>query len=329
MTQWSETLSAPDLGQGASEPSQIATRLVPLADWAIWRVAGPEAQSFLQGQTTNDIGALSPGAWQLSGYCTPKGRLLATFTLWRSEAETFYLLLPLSLAEAVMTRLKRYVLRAKLKITPSPLLALGILGSGAQDFLTGAGLTAPEPRACAFDNGFTVLGVAPDRFLLLAQSETFKAHWPEWEQHASRADATAWEAANVAAGIATVLPATQELFIPQMLNFDLVGGLSYTKGCYPGQEIVARMHYLGRLKERLCCATVPGKAQPGDKLYSPVFGEQSCGTVANAVSGDHGQTTLLAVLQTAAAKNEVHLGAPGGSTLKFLPLPYPVPELKQ
>jgi len=329
MSQWTEILAGLSLTSAGAKPGDVAPQLVPLASWAIWRLAGPEAQAFLQGQTTSDIQALTPGAWQHSGYCTPKGRLLASFPIWRSDAETFHLLLPRSLAEAVMSRLTRYVLRAKLKISPAPLLALGLLGPKARHFLAEAALPAPAPGACAGSQGFTVLGLAADRFLLAAQAEAIAQRWPQWAEHTAVADESAWDSANIAAGVATVLPATQELFIPQMLNFDLVGGLSYTKGCYPGQEIVARMHYLGRLKERLFHAAVEAPALPGDKLYSPVFGEQACGTVANAVSAGNADTVLLAVLQTAAAKEAVHLGAPDGPVLRFLPLPYPFPEAPQ
>jgi folate-binding protein YgfZ len=132
---------------------------------------------------------------------------------------------------------------------------------------------------------------------------------------------------EIRAGIPVVTPTTQEAFVPQMVNLDLIGGVSFEKGCYPGQEIVARMHYRGTLKQRMYLAHVAGTDSPqaGDKLYSPAFGAQASGTIVNAARSPEGGHDLLASIQIAsAAKGEVHLKSPDGPALQLLPLPYPV-----
>ena len=138
-----------------------------------------------------------------------------------------------------------------------------------------------------------------------------------------------WDWTNIRAGIPYITPATQDQFVPQMANLDLINGVSFTKGCYPGQEIVARMHYLGKLKQRMYLAAVPDDElpQPGDKLYSPDTGEQATGMIVNAVRGPDGRPTALAVLHSESFKRgEVHLKAPAGPRLEFMNLPYPIPS---
>jgi tRNA-modifying protein YgfZ len=140
-------------------------------------------------------------------------------------------------------------------------------------------------------------------------------------------DSRAWELMDIRAGIPTILPATQDAFVPQMVNLDLIGGLSYTKGCYPGQEIVARTHYLGRLKSRAYLAHLDDRAapQPGDPLYSDDFGGQASGTVVNAAPAPAGGHDVLAVIQVASADaGRVHWRAADGPALALRALPYPV-----
>ncbi len=339
MNPWTDLLSAGrarwqdsrllDFGEPAAERRALATAcaLMPLPSLATWQIQGADAASFLQGQTTNDVAALAPEQWQTSGYCNPKGRLLATLLLARNAPEAFLAILPASLSETVFARLTRYVLRAKVKLAPAPLASLGLAGPLAAATLAGANLPCPQPGRLHAAGSAWVLGLAPTRFLVLVPQETLAALWCTLSANAQPSGEALWDALDIAAGLATVLPQTHESFVPQMLNLDLVGGLSYHKGCYPGQEIVARMHYLGRLKERLYRASVavPPPAA-GERLYSPAFAEQPCGTVVLASAGEGGQAEFLAVLQVAAAQSgDVRLGTPLGPRLEFLPLPYPVP----
>jgi len=116
------------------------------------------------------------------------------------------------------------------------------------------------------------------------------------------------------------------MFVPQMLNYELTGGVSFKKGCYPGQEVVARTQHLGKVKRRMYRASVPVSAiQPGTALYAPETGAQSCGNIVFASAAETGNAECLAVVQTTCRETgEVHLGAPDGPKLDFLPLPYTV-----
>ena len=124
-----------------------------------------------------------------------------------------------------------------------------------------------------------------------------------------------------------IVAATQEQFVPQMVNYEALGGVSFQKGCYPGQEIVARSQYLGKLKRRMVLAHADTPAAPGDSLYSADLGEQASGTVVNAAPAPDGGYDLLAVAQVESARTQtLHLGRPDGAALTLKPLPYAVPE---
>jgi hypothetical protein len=147
------------------------------------------------------------------------------------------------------------------------------------------------------------------------------------KKEATLADAAAWDRAAILAGVPVLTPATQEEFVPQMANLDLIGGVSFSKGCYPGQEIVARMHYLGKLKQRMALGHLEADSPPaaGDKLYSAELGEQAAGTIVNAAPAPGGGFDVLAVVQTSTlSDNGLHLKSLTGPALQLLPLPYPL-----
>ncbi len=146
-------------------------------------------------------------------------------------------------------------------------------------------------------------------------------------QHAEEAGPGMWEWLDIRAGIPWITPATQEAFVPQMVNLDLIGGVSFSKGCYPGQEIVARAHYRGQVKQRTCLVHIETESapEPGDKLYSADMGEQSSGTIVNAAPSPGGGHDALAAIQTSSVEaGDVRWKTPGGARLGFLPLPYDV-----
>jgi hypothetical protein len=176
----------------------------------------------------------------------------------------------------------------------------------------------------------TVIGLSAERCEIAAPSDKV-ARLIELltAAGAEKIGSEVWDRLGILSGIPTVTPATQEAFVPQMVNLDLIGGVSFEKGCYPGQEIVARMHYRGTLKQRMYLAhgTEATPPQAGDKLYSPAFGEQASGTIVSAARSPEGGFDALAVIQTAAAgKREIRWNSPDGPALTLLPLPYPIPE---
>jgi tRNA-modifying protein YgfZ len=291
--------------------------VIRLPQWSLLRFIGPDAQNFLHGQLTCDVLALKTGSSCYGGYCTPKGRLLATFLLWADTAG-YTMMLPAALAAAIHKRLKMYILRSKVQteeLTPA-LACIGVAGADTARQITALGGTVPPlVHGVETANDITVIALPINRYLVITpQAPTTAA-----------ADASAWDALDIAAGIPFIQPATQEEFVAQMVNLDLIGGLSYTKGCYPGQEIIARTHYLGRLKQRMFLARVDATATAGDKLYSADLGEQSSGMIIAGVPMGDGQHDVLAVMQTATAGNTpYHLGSPQGPALQLGVLPYKI-----
>jgi tRNA-modifying protein YgfZ len=172
-----------------------------------------------------------------------------------------------------------------------------------------------------------VIRLPGERFEIAVAHDKTPAMLQALAAGAEKVDAEHWERQIIRAGVPVIVPATQEQFVPQMVNLDLIGGVSYEKGCYPGQEIVARMHYRGTLKQRMYLASIASgeHPQPGEKLYSPDFGEQACGTVVNAAPSPEGGHDLLAVIQISAAeRGNLHWKAPDGPALELLELPYGV-----
>ena len=302
-------------------------RYFELSDSALISFAGNDAAAFLHAQLTSDVLGLRAPSTQYSGYCSPKGRLLATFLVWRLEDE-IVLQLPASLRETIQARLARYVLRAKVTVSDatSRYALFGVAGRGAAAATQATVGSAPAAlHQVTGDSVVRATAIPLDRFLLLAPADHAPALRERLEAVCTRGESGGWRALEVEAGIPVITEASQDEYVPQMVNLDLVGGVSFSKGCYPGQEIVARMHYLGRLKQRMYHVRVDaaGDLPTGSPLYSPEFGaEQACGAILySGVSGE-----ALAVLQKASAASAVRYGAPDGPVVELLPPPYTLPE---
>ena len=305
------------------------SRYCDLVHIGLIRFSGTEAQAFLHNQLTCDVGALASGSSTYGAYCTPKGRVLTTFLLWRA-GEEFFMQLPTSLREPIQKQLSKYILRAKVKAADvsSEWVLLGIAGKDSEAVVRQAVGAVPNVvHGLAQTPDATVIKLSGERYEIVAARNKAQAILASLASTTEKAGSDYWCWLDIRAGIANILPATQEVFVPQMVNLDLIGGVSLTKGCYPGQEIVARMHYRGTLKQRMYLANVSGTQlpEPGDKLYSPDFGEQACGTIVNAARSPEGGHVVLAVIQIASAeKGDVHWKTPNGPALKLLPLPYKV-----
>lgn len=293
-------------------------------------VRGPDAQTFLHAQLTSDIAGLATSRTQWSGYCSPKGRLLATFLVWRHNDE-FLLQLPESLRESIQSRLARYVLRARVTFASAESQLYGVWGDDASAAIAKlAGQVPSETHQVVAMESLRVARLPVDRFVVVASSQRAASMRATLLSQADEAPESVWSRLDIEAGIPLVLPQTQEEYVPQMVNLDAIGALSYTKGCYPGQEIVARTHYLGRLKQRAYRIHVPVTEPPlpGDPLYSPLFGaDQSSGSVLYAApSRDHGYDALAVVQTSAARSGELHLKSVDGPAVDLKALPYTLPD---
>jgi hypothetical protein len=340
-TSWSAFLAergaVPDgaaVAHFGNAPAELAAArdeavLCDLAPVGALAVTGAEAATFLQGQVTSDVTGLAVGAVQRSAWCNPKGRVAANFLLRRASEDHFELLLPASLAGSIAKRLRMYVLRAKVSIADASdaSVRLGVGGPAAAACIAATITPPPAVNHAAAIDGGTLIALSASRFLFVATPGHAPTLWNTLSARARPAGFACWAWLTVRAAVPIVTPPTQEAFLPQMLNLDALDAIAFGKGCYTGQEIVARTQYLGRLKERLVLAHVEA-APPAaaDRLFAPSFGVQPCGTVVNAAPCPDGGADFLAVAQVAAvADAALRLDAPDGPALALLPLPYALP----
>ena len=296
-----------------------------LSYYGLIAFSGEEAQGFLHSQVTNDLRTLAPETALFAGHCTAKGRLLANFLVFKRDADIL-LMLPEAVRESAQKRLAMFILRAKVKARDAgpEWVRLGLNGIGARETLVNAIGAAPDGMMAVIhtDSAFAVQ-LGDNRFDLFVQPAHARVVWQALVTEARPVGAAVWDWLMVRAGVPSILPATQDQFVPQMANMDVLHGVSFQKGCYPGQEIVARTQYLGKVKRRAYLAHVEAEAKAGAELYSPDLAGQSCGMVANAAPAPGGGSELLAVILVASFEaGEVRLKGLDGPRLTFEPLPY-------
>ncbi|MDD5241780.1 MAG: folate-binding protein YgfZ [Sulfuricella sp.] len=307
------------------QAAQSGTILADLSHRGIIGISGEDSQTFLQGQTTNDV-RLAAGQAQHNSLCTPKGRMLANFLLWRTD-DGYALQLPVELQAAIQKRLTMYVLRAKVKLRDASeeSVRFGVAGADAGHLLQGIfGELPTDALSITRNERGSVIRLGPTRFEVLAPPQQGPALWAELNKSATPVGSACWEWLEIHAAIPIILPQTQEQFTPQMANFEVLSGVSFNKGCYTGQEIVARTQYLGKVKRRLYLAHVDADnaPQPGDEVFGAA---ETSGTVVNAQPAPGGGFDLLAVIPTGAVDaGTIHYKTPDGPMLSILPLPYPV-----
>ncbi len=340
MTVWTDFLAAQGAvldGEvvasfGALTDELLAARdgavLADLSHYGLIGLAGEDAQTFLHALISNDLRNLGENAAVFAALLSPKGRMLANFLVMKRGGDLL-LLLPASLREAIQKRLAMYILRSKVKARDAggEWVRLGIAGSGS-DAAVAALLGQAVPQgimSMAQAESTFAIRLGDARFDLFVAPDSAPAVWANLAATHRAVGAPAWDWLLVNAGIPAVLPATQDHFVPQMANMEVLGGVSFNKGCYPGQEIVARSQYLGKVKRRLFLAHVDTEAKPGDELFSPDLPDQSAGGIANAAPAPGGGFDVLAVVHSSSMEaGEVHLGSRSGPRLAFRPLPYPV-----
>ncbi len=284
-----------------------------LADQGLIRASGEEAAGFLHNLLTNDINHLAEGTARHAGLCTPKGRLIATFLIWR-EGGDYYLLLSADILPAILKKLSMYVLRSKVRLAD-------VSGERVLIGVCGAALGPAETMRTAPCEGGIAIRLDADRVVLAVPAGTQPAGLPP---AGTLAD---WHLAEIRHGMPRITAATQELFTPQMANYELpaVGGVSFQKGCYPGQEVVARTQYLGKVKRRMYRAKLAALVPPGTEVFTPEAGDQHCGAVVLSAPAPAGGGECLLVVQSSGAEaGEVHVGSPAGPRAEILPLPYAV-----
>ncbi|MBI3221702.1 MAG: folate-binding protein YgfZ [Nitrosomonadales bacterium] len=311
--------------------TQHDTVLSDLGQFGVLRASGEEVQTFLQNLLSNDIREVSPARAQFSSLNSPKGRVLATLLIWR-DGDDYLLQLPRALCEPIRKKLGMYVLRAKVKISDASdeVVSLGLSGPRAEELLRP--LCGELPRQALDVTAAaqaSVIRLGENRFQINTTAAQAMNLWSSLARDAQAVGSICWDWLNIRAGIPVVLPQTQEQFVAQMVNLDLIAAVNFKKGCYPGQEIVARMQYLGKLKRRMYLAHIDSSelAQPGDELFSAEMEGQASGMVVNSTPAPGGGCDMLAVVQTASHETQsVHWKSLQGAALQFSALPYPIPQ---
>ena len=296
-----------------ANPSLLQLPLAaPLSGWGVIHVSGADAETFLHGQLTNDLLHLPADGAQWSAYCSPRGRMLAGFLVWRDGDGGFHMASDRALIPALIKRLRMFVLRAKVVIDDA---------SGPSGVACHAGDASTAPMQVVRAGNAATIGLAPVNGIARAISLGLPA-----ESDSGSGD-TGWALLMIHAGEFWITAATQEQFVPQMVNFDAIGGLNFKKGCYPGQEVVARAHYRGAVKRRMYLAHVDAPASPGQPLFASDLNGQESGLIANAAPAPQGGSDVLAVLPIQSRLGaDVRLGGTEGPLLTFGSLPYALPE---
>jgi tRNA-modifying protein YgfZ len=295
----------------------------PLSHEGVLAVRGSDAAKFLQGQLTCNLNYLSDTQASLGARCTQKGRMQSSFRILL-QGDGVLLAMTTELLEPQLADLKKYAVFSKSKLTDESAAWARFGVSDADQVLAGLGLQLPaETDSVVRSDDLIAIRVSPGRAELWAPAAQAQTLHSQLAAQLHEGELNQWLLGQIRAGIGQVMPQTRELFIPQMLNLQAVGGVSFKKGCYTGQEIVARMQYLGKLKRRLYRLSLNAGElpEPGTPLFSPNH-NSAIGEVVIAARADQA-IELLAVLQAEAAESgDVHVGTLEGPGLQLLDLPY-------
>ena len=305
------------------------TVLCDLSQYSTLVIAGDDAASFMQGQFTNDVDKVDDDNSQLSGFCNKKGRMIANFRLFRYQ-QNYFLSVKNDLVDLSIEHLQNYILRAHVAVqdVSEQLIHLGISGVSATELL--APFIDPineEADGVSHNENYIVIRVAglQPRYEIFCSLEHAKTLWEKLSANVEIVNSSSWDYLNIQAGIPYIDSHSSGEFVPQMANMDLINGVSFTKGCFTGQEIVARMHYLGKLKKRCYKIHIDGEDKPdaGDKLFAEnARAGQNTGAVIQAEKNPGSGFDALAVIQVADIESKLFLNDADGPGVTVKELPY-------
>ncbi len=321
------TQDKPAVQPGANPSLPVPSGVTELAHLGVIRVAGEDAVKFLQGQLTQDVALMSLTEARLAAFCNAKGRMQASFVVFKRSDEEILMVCSRDILAQTLKRLSMFVLRAQAKLTDASadFSLFGLTGSAIESIAGSAQAPWAKQDIGAANLVFLYPGAGQARALWCAPADTAA---PEAEAAALPPGVWAW--LEVQSGIAMITQPLFEAFVPQMLNYESVGGVNFKKGCYPGQEVVARSQFRGTLKRR--AYLVQGAAEPvvGQEVFHTHDAEQPCGLVAASAANPAGGFDAIVSMQTSAASDagngRLTLGHADGPVLTLLPLPYPLLE---
>jgi len=299
----------------------VLNGVAALPHLGVIRAEGPDAAAFLHGQLTQDFSLLDASQARLAALCTAKGRMIASFIGIRPQPETILLVCSQDILAATLKRLSMYVLRAKVKLSDASdqYELFGLAGTA----LTANSVDAAAPPGQRQGVGAaSVVSLYPadgvPRALWIAPAGSAAPQGPAM-------DLDRWQWTEVRSGVATLSTPVLDAFVPQMLNYESVGGVNFKKGCYPGQEVVARSQFRGTLKRRAYIVRADAPVQPGQEVFAAGDAEQPVGTVVQAAAAPDGAWAAIVSMQIAALDaGGLRAGGPEGVALNVEPLPYPL-----
>ncbi len=322
-----------DFGNPAEERNTVGRDnvIASLSHEGLIGVTGPDAAKFLQGQLTCNLNEVAPNASRLGAWCSAKGRVRITFRLFQWDGG-FYLALPLECLDYAITQLQKYILRSKVSLRDASdeRLRLGCAGPSIEEGLREIFKALPQAPDQVVQEGATTIIRLSDSaspcFEVVGTIDTLSAVWNTLRARATAVGREAWTALHILAGVPVITPPLTEAFVPHMLNLPEIGAVSFQKGCYTGQEIVARTQYLGKSKRHLHLAWIPAGEPPkaGDALWIAAETEHP-GQIVNSAPAPEGGFLVLAVVASAdVKKGGVRLRDQAGAELAFRALPYPI-----
>jgi hypothetical protein len=302
---------------------------VALSHWGVIRAIGSDAATFLHGQLTQDVAHLDASQARLAGYCSPKGRLLASFVIWSPQPGEVLLACHESVLPATLKRLSMFVMRAHCRLSDASaeISLFGVMDQRARDATSAMGDWARriDGEGVEWIRLPDVHGVARAWQVRKGSDATTL---PALQ---SKGALDAWKCLEVDSGVAIIETSTVDAFVPQMLNFELIGAVNFQKGCYPGQEVVARSQYRGTVKRRTFLFTCAEPLCAGDEVFHSADASQPAGLVVAAAQGaaDPSYRALVEVKLIAMQSGSLHVGAAGGPRLVQRALPYEVPVAEE
>ena len=301
----------------------------PLSHYGLLLTEGPDSAKFLQGQTTCNFNEINDQQSRLGAYCTAKGRMVSSFLVARSDEEHYWMRMRQDIVDATRDRFGKYIVFSKAEQSnqTEQMIVLGLYGPKAQTAISSAFGDCPSSQWQSLNkDGQLVIQTNEqgNSFECWIPAESIEKLWPLLSADLPVAGSETWQLLTIQQGLGDVSSHTLEEFIPQSLNYPLIGAVSFDKGCYTGQEVVARMHYRGKSKRATYRIALTGdKPAEGQELYST--GEQSIGNIVNVATTGDGNYQALAVLTHKETDKEIHRGD-SSSPVEILPLPYAITD---
>ncbi len=306
----------------APPPLHSLSGITTLPHLGVIRASGADSASFLQGQLTQDM-QMGPDEARLAAFCNAKGRMQASFVVFKRSEGDILLVCSRDILAWTVKRLSMFVLRAKVKLSDASadFQLYGLAGDAMDKIAVNPGIQWAKLDIDDANLVFLYPGAGVARALWCAPAGTPVPPGP-------LLDDQRWDWLEVHSGVAMITQPIFEALVPQMLNYESIGGVNFKKGCYPGQEVVARSQFRGTLKRRTYLAHSEGQAAVGQEIFHARDTDQPCGVVVACAANPNGGWDVLVCLQTAAAEHaeggKLTLGQASGATLTLLPLPYPL-----